>query len=72
MMRAMVITEPGGPDVLRIQEVAEPVRLIVTLDVDPADAPRPLHRVLEDRGGHLAAVPRDAPRHADVDGKEPH
>jgi len=25
MMRAMVITEPGGPDVLRIQEVAEPV-----------------------------------------------
>jgi NADPH:quinone reductase-like Zn-dependent oxidoreductase len=27
-MRAIVITEPGGPEVLRIQEVADPYRAI--------------------------------------------
>jgi hypothetical protein len=44
-----------------------PVGLVVAVDVDPSHEPGAVPRVLEDRRGHLAAVPLHVPRRRGVD-----
>jgi len=47
--------------------VRGPVGLVVAVDVDPSHEPGAVPRVLEDRRGHLAAVPLHVPQRRGVD-----
>ena len=47
--------------------VRAPVGLVVAVDVDPPHHPRPVDRLLPDRGADGLALPRDLSRAADVE-----
>jgi hypothetical protein len=47
--------------------VRGPAGLVVAVDVDPSHEPGAVHRVLEDRRGHLAAEPLHVPRRRSAD-----
>jgi hypothetical protein len=47
--------------------VRGPAGLVAAVDVDPSHEPGAVHRVLEDRRGHLAAEPLHVPRRRSAD-----
>jgi hypothetical protein len=50
--------------------VADPVRLVVAVDVEPVDVPPISDRLRPDRRAHLAAAPLDRARPPDVHGEQ--
>jgi hypothetical protein len=65
-IRVDLVDEHGA----MLAAVRLPVRLIIAVDVEPADHSRTVDRVLPDRRPHRLTVPGDIPGPTDVDGEQ--